>query len=44
MKYGWDILVEKKNHNYFWRDGKNILVLTGGSDPTKLSDKLSFKT
>jgi len=44
IKYGWDTFLLQKNlDNQEWKDGKNILVLTGGSDSTNLGDTLPLK-
>lgn len=41
IRYGWDCyLIKKKHSTRNWTHGPKVLVLTGGSDPTKLSNKL----
>lgn len=41
IKYGWDsYLIQKRFPTREWVPGPKVLVLTGGSDPTKLSRSL----
>jgi spore coat polysaccharide biosynthesis predicted glycosyltransferase SpsG len=40
IAYGWDsYLIDEKKVSLEWKNGNNILVLTGGSNTTKLSNK-----
>ena len=40
-KYGWDsYLIRKRLPSQEWQPGSRVLVLTGGSDPTKLCEVL----
>lgn len=41
ISWGWDhLLIEKKYKDFEWRDGDDILVLTGGSDTALLGEWL----
>ena len=41
IRSGWDcFLIEKKLNHKYWCDGNKVLVLTGGSDPSKLGETL----
>lgn len=53
IKFGWDTFLLKKDlNNPEWKDGKRILILTGGSDnaqlgktlPTKIDNKINEGT
>jgi spore coat polysaccharide biosynthesis predicted glycosyltransferase SpsG len=44
IKFGWDCyLLQRKKNQRNYKDNNCIIVLTGGSDPTNLNEKLPLK-